>query len=80
MAGTLAALERVMKFLLGIAFGAVGMWAYQGGKLQGMLGNAPEPVRQFASNMQNTATSMHTTDIVTPSPAEVAGRPEQPLP
>jgi hypothetical protein len=76
-----------MKFLLGIAFGAVGMWAYQGGKLQGMLGNAPEPVRQFASNMQHTATNMQqsasnmqASDIVTPSPAEVAGRPEQPLP
>jgi hypothetical protein len=35
-----------MNFFLGIAVGAIGMWAYQNGKLQGLMGGAPEPMRQ----------------------------------
>ena len=35
-----------MKFLFGVAIGAVGMWAYSSGKLQGLMGQASEPVNQ----------------------------------
>jgi len=35
-----------MKFLLGVTVGALGLWAYQGGKLQRLMGSAPEPVQQ----------------------------------
>jgi hypothetical protein len=35
-----------MKFLFGVAFGAIGMWAYQNGKLQGFMGTAPESMQQ----------------------------------
>ena len=35
-----------MKFLFGVAIGAVGMWAYSGGKLQGLMGQAPKPVNE----------------------------------
>jgi hypothetical protein len=35
-----------MKFVFGVAIGVVGMWAYQSGKLQGLMGGAPEPVQQ----------------------------------
>jgi hypothetical protein len=38
-----------MKFLLGIGFGVLGMWAYQGGKLQALINGAPEPVQQAFS-------------------------------
>jgi hypothetical protein len=34
-----------MKFVLGIIVGAVGLWAYQNGKLQNLMGGAPEPVQ-----------------------------------
>jgi len=30
-----------MQFLLGVAVGAVGMWAYSNGKLQGVMGQPP---------------------------------------
>ena len=89
-----------MKFLLGVVFGALGMWAYQGGKLQRILGGAPEPVqqafsstserigqavntdqvRQVASTVQDTVQHAGTPQIATPSAAEVAGRPAEPLP
>ena len=35
-----------MKFLFGVAIGAVGMWAYSSGKLQGLMGQASGPVNQ----------------------------------
>ena len=35
-----------MKFFFGIAMGALGMWAYRSGKLQELMGNAPEQVQQ----------------------------------
>ena len=42
-----------MKFLFGVACGVLGMWAYQGGKLQSLIGGAPEPVQQvFTSATQ----------------------------
>ena len=48
-----------MKFLIGVAAGALGMWAYQGGKLQGLMGNAPEPMQQAFSSFQNTVQNAH---------------------
>ena len=42
-----------MKFFFGLAVGAVGMWAYQNGKLDSLMGHAPEPVRQaYYSNLE----------------------------
>ena len=35
-----------MKFLFGVAIGDVGMWAYSSGKVQGLMGQASEPVNQ----------------------------------
>lgn len=35
-----------MKFLIGLAVGALGIWAYKSGKLQKVTGQAPEPVQQ----------------------------------
>jgi hypothetical protein len=35
-----------MNFLIGVALGALGMWAYGTGKLQRLTGGAPEPVQQ----------------------------------
>jgi urease beta subunit len=43
---TLRAKVTLMIFLFGVAIGAVGMWAYKGGKLQSLLGGAPEPMQQ----------------------------------
>ena len=39
-----------MKFLLGVGFGVLGMWAYQGGKLQSLIDGAPAPMRQAFSS------------------------------
>jgi hypothetical protein len=39
-----------MKFLLGVGFGVLGMWAYQGGKLQTLIKGAPEPMQQVISS------------------------------
>jgi hypothetical protein len=89
-----------MKFLFGVVFGALGMWAYQSGKLQSFLGGAPEPVqqafkstservgqavnsdqvRQVASTVQEKVQQAGAPQIATPSAAEVAGRPSEPLP
>ncbi|MBV9581474.1 MAG: hypothetical protein JO057_23090 [Chloroflexi bacterium] len=35
-----------MKFFFGVAVGAAAMWAYSSGKLQSVMGQAPEPVNQ----------------------------------
>jgi len=89
-----------MKFFMGVAFGALGMWAYHNGKFNDVMGIAPEPVRQawqpavervgqmansdqvrqVASTVQDKVSQMRTPEIVTPSAAEVSGRPSEPLP
>jgi len=89
-----------MKFLFGVAIGAVGMWAYQNGKFESLMGIAPEParqawqpaaerisqavqsdqVRQVASSVQDKLHHAGASEIVTPSAAEVSGRPSEPLP
>jgi hypothetical protein len=89
-----------MKFVFGVAIGALGMWAYQSGKFEGLMGGAPEPVRQawqpaaervgqmvnsdrigqVASKVQDTVQQARGSEIVTPTAAEVAGRPSEPLP
>ncbi|HEY1293074.1 MAG TPA: hypothetical protein VGJ60_08350 [Chloroflexota bacterium] len=84
-----------MKFLLGLAVGAVGMWAYSTGKLQGVMGQAPEPmqdafnrasqqVSQVADSEQVRGFVSKAQDkaqeIATPTASEVSGRPSSPLP
>ena len=64
--------EMVMKFFLGIFLGAVGMWAYRTGKLDTLKQRSPDTVKQAFNNPAST--------IAHPTPAEVAGRPDEPLP
>lgn len=89
-----------MKFVFGVAVGALGMWAYQSGKFESLMGIAPEParqawqpaaervgqvvnseqVRQVTATVQDKVGQMRAPDIVTPTAAEVSGRPSEPLP
>jgi len=89
-----------MKFFLGVGFGVIGMWAYQGGKLQKLIDGAPEPVQQafssagarlnkvansdelhgVASTVQAKVQPASAPQIAMPTPAEVSGRPAEPLP
>ena len=90
-----------MRFFFGLAFGAIGMWAYQSGKLNELMGSSAtqsvgnvwqpaaerigsmansDQIKQVALKVQDTVQSARGSDIVTPSPAEVAGRPSEPLP
>jgi hypothetical protein len=86
-----------MKFVFGLALGALGMWAYRTGKLQEMMGGSAadawqpaverfnqvansEQVRNVASTVQDRMQQARTAEIATPMPAEVAGRPSEPLP
>lgn len=50
-----------MKFLLGVAIGALGVWAYKGGRLQSLMGGAPAEVQQVfttaSERVQQTANS-----------------------
>jgi hypothetical protein len=39
-----------------------------------------EPVRRVASTMQDKVEQARTPEIVTPTPAEISGRPSEPLP
>jgi hypothetical protein len=69
-----------MKFVFGVALGALGMWAYRSGKFESLMGAAPEPVRQAWQPVQDKIEQRRGSEIVTPTPAEVAGRPSEPLP
>jgi hypothetical protein len=89
-----------MKFLFGVGFGVLGMWAYHSGKLQSVMSSAPEPMqqafnstadrinqvansdqlRQVASTVQDKVQQANAPQIARPTPAEVAGRPSEPLP
>ena len=77
-----------MKFLFGVALGAVGMWAYSSGKLQGLMGQASEPVNeafgmaserasQVANNPQVrdvvSRAQDKISDLATPSASEGSG-------
>jgi hypothetical protein len=35
-----------VRFLFGVAFGALGMWAYQSGRLSSLTSNAPDSMQQ----------------------------------
>ena len=89
-----------MRFVFGVAIGAVGMWEYRSGKFESLMGGAPEPVRQawqpaaervsqvmnsdtlrqVGSTVQDKIDQARAPEIVTPSAAEVSGRPSDPLP
>jgi hypothetical protein len=84
-----------MKFFVGLAVGALGMWAYRGGKLQGLIGQAPAPVQdafsaasqrvsQVANNdqLREFASNVQgkASEVATPSATEVSSRPSEPLP
>jgi hypothetical protein len=84
-----------MKFFLGIAVGAVGMWAYSNGKLQSLMGRTPEPMQDAFSRASQQVNQLAeddrvrgfvakaqdtAQDIARPSASEVSGRPSEPLP
>lgn len=84
-----------MKFVFGVAIGALGMWAYQSGKLDSWMGGTPEQFGQTAVDRFNQVAGSEPvrqaaagvqnvmqrgTEIARPTTAEVAGRPTEPLP
>jgi hypothetical protein len=84
-----------MKFFVGLAVGALGMWAYRSGKLQGLMNRAPAPVQDAFSKageqVSHVANSDHVRGFVSkaedsaagiamPTPSEIGGRPSEPLP
>jgi len=84
-----------MKFFFGLAVGAVGMWAYRSGKLQGFMGRAPEPVQDAFSRASDQVAQVTNNEqvrgfvskaqdkaqeIATPTASEISGRPAEPLP
>jgi hypothetical protein len=76
-----------MKFLFGVALGAVGVWAYQSGKLQSLMGGERldqvvnnEQIRQVASSVTDRVRQATGPRISMPSASEVASRPSEPLP
>jgi hypothetical protein len=77
----------MMKFLLGVVIGAVGVWAYQNGKLQSLIGEKRldqvvdnDQIRQVASSVTDRVQQATGPRISMPSAAEVASRPSEPLP
>jgi hypothetical protein len=66
-----------MKFLLGVAFGVVGMWAYQTGKLQNMLGGAPEPVQQAFNTASDRVSQLASSDQVRQATSKVQDKVQQ---
>jgi hypothetical protein len=84
-----------MKFFVGLAVGALGMWAYRGGKLQGLIGQAPAPMQDAFSTPSQRVSQVANTDqlrefasnvqgraseVAIPSATEVSSRPSEPLP
>ena len=82
----------VMKFLIGVALGILGMWAYRGGKVQSLVSSPPEPMQQayntiaerithVVNNDQIRQTASTVQDKVQQAHApEIVGRPSEPLP
>ncbi len=62
-----------MNFVFGIAVGAIGMWAYQNGKLQGLMGGAPESVRQAWQPAAERVSQMANSDRVQQAVSTVQG-------
>jgi hypothetical protein len=63
----------MMRFLFGVAVGALGYWAYE----QGML---PFGSKDVLDQMMPGSGSGASSDIIRPTPAEVSGRPAEPIP
>jgi hypothetical protein len=63
----------MMRFLFGVAVGALAYWAYE----QGML---PFGSQQVFDQMMPGSGSNATSEIIRPTPAEVSGRPSEPIP
>jgi len=69
-----------MKFIIGIAIGAVGMWAYRNGKLQGLFGNAPESMQQAWQPAAERITQVAKSDQVQQAVSAVHETVAQPAP
>jgi hypothetical protein len=63
----------MMRFLFGVAVGALGYWAYE----QGML---PFGSKDVLDQMMPGSGSGASSDIIRPTAAEVSGRPAEPIP
>jgi len=53
-----------MRFLIGVAIGAIGMWAYRGGKVQSLVSSAPEPMQQAYNTTAERITQVVNTEQV----------------
>jgi hypothetical protein len=53
-----------VKFLVGVALGVIGMWAYRGGKVQSLVSGSPEPIQQAAKTARERINEVVTTDRV----------------
>ncbi len=76
-----------MKFVFGVLIGAIGVWAYQNGKLQGLMGGHGldqvvnnDQIRQVTSTVTERVKQAAGSQISMPSATEVATRPSEPLP
>jgi hypothetical protein len=54
----------VMRFFIGVAFGALAMWAYRSGKVQSLASSAPEPVQQAYNRTAERINQVATNDQV----------------
>jgi hypothetical protein len=63
----------MMRFLFGVAVGALGYWAYE----QGML---PFGSQDVLDQVMPGGGSSANSEIIRPTPAEVSGRPAEPIP
>ena len=65
----------MMRFLFGVAIGALGYWAYEQGLIQLPFGS-----RDLFDQVTPNYTSGASSEIVRPTPSEVSGRPSAPIP
>jgi hypothetical protein len=65
----------MMRFLFGVAVGALGYWAYQQGLIQLPFGS-----RDLFDQLTPDSTSGPSSEIIRPTPSEVSGRPSAPIP
>jgi hypothetical protein len=54
----------VMKFLIGVGFGALAMWAYRSGKVQSLSSSAPETMQQAYNTTAERINQVVTNDQV----------------
>jgi hypothetical protein len=66
-----------MRFVFGIAVGAIGMWAYKNGKFDSMMGNAPDRMQQAWQPAADRVTQVAHSDQVQQVKSAVQDRMQQ---